>query len=449
MKTSRRRLSGGVLLGVMLTLALVSVAPAAAVTIKAAYPAWNPNTGTIAVGESIGFENTESLPHGVGWQPGAPATPTCTGVPGSPAQANWSGSCTFTVAGSYPFVCTLHASMTGTITVTGPQAPTVATTTATVAGDTEATVNGTVDPNEQSTEYFFKYGITTGYGEETDKASAGGGPSAVPASADLSGLEPKTTYHFRLFATNNTGTSEGQDKTFTTSGSPTAATTGTTGLGDTSVTLQGTINPFGRDTTYFFEWGTDTGYGETTTVKPLGNKGTAPTAVSAALTGLSPETEYHFSLVASNASGGSQGVDKAFTTAAAPPPPPPPSDPPPTPTTPVLTTPPLVDEGPALGSAVKVIPGKKGAPVRGSVEVLPAGTGGKLVIELKGKGVGLAGRSTKAGVTAGRVSFSVQLNAKAKKALTRRGRLPVTVKIVLIPPSGSPVSVTKSVVLTG
>lgn len=448
MRTSRRRLTGGALLGALAMLALVGVSPAAAVTIKAAYPNWNPNTATISSGESVSFENTEMLSHGIGWQAGAPATPSCTGVPG-PAQAGtWSGSCTFTVAGSYQFFCTLHSFMTGTITVTGPQAPTVATTAATVTGDTEATVNGTVDPNEQSTDYFFKYGTTTGYGQETGPVSAGSGSSAVPASVELTGLAPKTTYHFRLFATNDTGTSQGQDKTFTTSGSPTATTSGTSGLGDTEATLLGTVNPFGHATTYFFKWGETASYGDTTGVVSAGNGFNAVPAVTG-LTGLTPETEYHFRLVAENGlSQKSEGVDKAFTTTSTPPPPPQ-SEPLPTPAIPALTAPPPADKGPALGSAVKVIAGKKGAPVRGSVEVLPAGAGGKLVVEMRGKGVGLAGRFTKAGVAVGKVPFAVRPNPKAKRALKGKGRLPVTLKITLTPPGGSRISVTKSVVLTG
>ena len=83
-------------------------------------------------------------------------------------------------------------------------------------------------------------------------------------------------------------------------------------------------------------------------------------------------------------------------------------------------------------------PGKKGVPVRGSVEVLAAGAGGKLVVELKTKGKKgvLAGKSTKAGVAAGKASFSVPLNAKAKSALKSKGKLALTVTIVFTPPAG-------------
>jgi plastocyanin len=195
------------------------VSPASAAKITAAYPAWSPTEATINAGQSVEFESTESLAHGVGWGATAPETPSCTGVPG-PAQAGpWSGSCTFTQAGSYPFHCTLHASMTGTITVnsTGPGKPIVTTSAATSITDTGATLKGSVNPNGLATKYFFKYGTSaTPYSTETGKTSVSAGTSPVTASTAVSGLSPETTYHFRLFAENTSGTTEGGDLTLTT-----------------------------------------------------------------------------------------------------------------------------------------------------------------------------------------------------------------------------------------
>src|SRR3954452_5782771 len=151
MKLRRRRVFYGALLGVVAALAL-GASPAAAAKITAAYPAWSPTSATIDAGQSVEFESTESLAHGVGWGATAPETPSCSGVPG-PAQAGpWSGSCTFNQAGSYPFHCTLHASMTGTITVNsvGPSAQTVTAEAATNVKAEEATLKGSVNPNGQS-----------------------------------------------------------------------------------------------------------------------------------------------------------------------------------------------------------------------------------------------------------------------------------------------------------
>jgi hypothetical protein len=65
---------------------------------------------------------------------------------------------------------------------------------------------------------------------------------------------------------------------------------------DTAATLQGGVYPNGRNTTYFWQYGATTSYGQTT---PSGvASGTAPVAVTNTITGLSPGTTYHYRLVA-------------------------------------------------------------------------------------------------------------------------------------------------------
>jgi hypothetical protein len=80
-----------------------------------------------------------------------------------------------------------------------------------------ARLRGTVNPNGADTTYKFQYGPTTGYGSSTPPRNAGGGLVPVPVKATLSGLEPGATYHFRLIATNASGTSATPDATFVTS----------------------------------------------------------------------------------------------------------------------------------------------------------------------------------------------------------------------------------------
>lgn len=100
------------------------------------------------------------------------------------------------------------------------QGPVVVTGAATDINTTSATLNGTVNPNQSPTVYFFEYGRTTAYGSSTQPASliAGNSPVAVPGP--ISGLIPNTLYHFRIVATNNAGTSRGTDATFTTTTVP-------------------------------------------------------------------------------------------------------------------------------------------------------------------------------------------------------------------------------------
>lgn len=101
-------------------------------------------------------------------------------------------------------------------------APGVVTEAASAVGQTEATLNGSVNPHGQNvTECQFEWGATKSYGSLAPCSSApGAGMSAVAVSAALSGLSPDTTYYYRLVATSGAGTGEGLPETFTTAEAP-------------------------------------------------------------------------------------------------------------------------------------------------------------------------------------------------------------------------------------
>ena len=92
----------------------------------------------------------------------------------------------------------------------------------------------------------------------------------MPVSAALTGLIPGTLYHFRLTATNSGGTVNGEDGSFTADvpppGLPIVVTGDASNIGDTTATLNATVNPAGSETTYQFEYGLTTTYGSTTTI---------------------------------------------------------------------------------------------------------------------------------------------------------------------------------------
>ena len=94
--------------------------------------------------------------------------------------------------------------------------PTVATQAATGVMIQAATLRGTVNPRSLATSYFFQYGPTAAYGAQTAPASLAAGAAAVRVTAAAGALVPATTYHFRLVATNATGTSVTADRTFRT-----------------------------------------------------------------------------------------------------------------------------------------------------------------------------------------------------------------------------------------
>jgi hypothetical protein len=95
-------------------------------------------------------------------------------------------------------------------------APAVATQAATGVTIQAATLRGTVNPRSLATSYVFQYGPTAAYGAQTAPASLPAGAAAVRVTGAAGALVPATTYHFRLVATNATGTSVTADRTFRT-----------------------------------------------------------------------------------------------------------------------------------------------------------------------------------------------------------------------------------------
>lgn len=97
-------------------------------------------------------------------------------------------------------------------------APSAITKPATGVTATEATLNGTVNPEGQETTYHFEYGQTISYGTSipVPSANVGSGLSTLEESKTITGLEAGTVYHFRIVAANGSGTTDGEDKMFTT-----------------------------------------------------------------------------------------------------------------------------------------------------------------------------------------------------------------------------------------
>jgi hypothetical protein len=96
------------------------------------------------------------------------------------------------------------------------QRPTAATQPPTSLTPTSATLHGAVNPHGQSTTWSFEYGPSASYGSSTPVSSTGAGTKKLNVRAPISSLTPRTTYHFRIVATNASGTTTSPDATFTT-----------------------------------------------------------------------------------------------------------------------------------------------------------------------------------------------------------------------------------------
>jgi hypothetical protein len=95
-----------------------------------------------------------------------------------------------------------------------------------------------------------------------------------------------------------------------------------------------------------------------------------------------------------------------------------------------------------------------GDAVHGTVQISAADGGARLEVELLAQDASLAkvkrpgsspvGRLVRSSAPAGKVSFTVSLDAAAKRALRRHHKLALTVKIVLTPVHGAALTLTRS-----
>jgi hypothetical protein len=213
-------------------------------------------------------------------------------------------------------------------------APGVTVQDASAVALTSAHVTGTVDAGDAaataSTSAHFEY-YTNDASTPTslpDLTLPAAGPNAVVA--DLTGLRPNTTYHVQLKAQRNDDPltdpaitaptplahTFSRVVTFTTPTSgPGITEPAATDVGSGTATLPGTVDPFGLQTSYHFEYGATDAYGSRSpaTDAVLGAL-TAPQPVRTVLAGLSPGTTYHYRLVATNGAGTTFGPDRQLTT---------------------------------------------------------------------------------------------------------------------------------------
>ena len=199
-----------------------------------------------------------------------------------------------------------------------PNAPTAVTGDPSGMSATGATLSGTVDTKNQSTEVLFEYGLTAAYG---DTAPANQSPviSEFPVmlNATLTGLISDTTYHYRVVAQNEFGIAYGLDRTLFTAApqTPTAVTDSASSVATESAVLNGTVN---ANNSYIFsinfEYGTSESYGRTLQADPYTASGVSNTAVAIKITGLTNNTIYHYRVAVQGQTGLIYGSDMTFTT---------------------------------------------------------------------------------------------------------------------------------------
>ncbi len=83
---------------------------------------------------------------------------------------------------------------------------------------TSATLHAKINPGGSDTTYRFEYGTSQAYGSRipVPDQALGFGKEGVSVASHVQGLEPSTTYHYRVVAINPEGEEGGADQTFTT-----------------------------------------------------------------------------------------------------------------------------------------------------------------------------------------------------------------------------------------
>jgi hypothetical protein len=195
---------------------------------------------------------------------------------------------------------------------------------------TEATLNAIINANNEETKYAFEYSTTETAGSLTGTITTVKGAAAIPrepyapqlVSVSATGLQPNTTYYYRVVAENAQSEkephpAEGAVKSFTTA---TPSGEQATAIAGTTVTLNGVLNPVkaGEADSYEFRYKASPteceGESVTSYVSVSGGQGEA---VKAEVTGLLPHTTYTFCLLAFNERGEEAiGSAVTFTTSA-------------------------------------------------------------------------------------------------------------------------------------
>ncbi|MEI6681395.1 MAG: T9SS type A sorting domain-containing protein [Bacteroidota bacterium] len=195
--------------------------------------------------------------------------------------------------------------------------PLINTTSASLITYNSATLNGSANAKGTTFSLFFDWGLTTAYG-----TSVAASPASVTGNTlnnmlvGITGLSGNTTYHYRARGVTSGGlVVYGFDMTFTTAPNPPAVvTTAATAVTSAGATLNGTVNSNGGTSTVNFEYGLTTAYGTTVIPAQSPVTGSLVNAVNYTISGLLPNTLYHYRVNATNAGGTTNGNDMTFTT---------------------------------------------------------------------------------------------------------------------------------------
>ncbi len=197
--------------------------------------------------------------------------------------------------------------------------PSVVTEAATGVSNEAATLHAKIKPEGSAIiECKFEYGPTSAYGKSV-ACTPKPGTEEASVTGVVTGLTKGSLYHFRVVAKNagNAETADGADATLTTTAieAPKVLTGAASAISQTGATLNATVNAEGSSAECRFQYGTTNAYGHEAPCAPNPVTGSSAAPVSAAVSGLSAGTTYHFRVVAKNANPATtNGLDATFVT---------------------------------------------------------------------------------------------------------------------------------------
>ena len=228
------------------------------------------------------------------------------------------------------YIADNRTSGTRAVKVFGPDIvlPTVTTEPVSELKVRSATLTGTVNPEKAGAATCgFVWGSATelGHTAPCEPEGVAEGEKPVPVKARIGGLERDTEYCYRLQATNANGANPGeasQDRCFTTPGPGlNFELVSVSEVTAESATFDATIDPRGRPTSYYFQYGTTSGYGTDLPAAPGApvGSGQGNVELNQATQGLQANTVYHYRIVVlSEVEAGDieeiDGPDQTFTT---------------------------------------------------------------------------------------------------------------------------------------
>jgi hypothetical protein len=213
--------------------ALVSAPPAgpvAPIVVAGSETATEVQQTTATVNATVnpeGHETTYRFEYGTSESYGA-STPSAALPEGFEDQPVSADLTNLALRSTYHFRVVAESTVEGKVLVTdGPDetfvtlpAVSIDSESVTQVTSTSARLAAELNPLGLPTEYSFEYGLSTAYGSSAPipDASAGSGTGDIPVSILTEGLQPGSTYHYRVVAHNSLGTVEGSDHTFVTQG---------------------------------------------------------------------------------------------------------------------------------------------------------------------------------------------------------------------------------------